>query len=170
MNASAVSHSRRALLKGRLHKSVPLRPPWSCPEERFVSLCSRCSDCVEACPEGILSKGEGGFPTIHFEKGECTFCSVCVEACATGALNRHETKPWFVKAQVYSDSCLSANKISCFSCADECAPRAIRFQLKSQGVLSPEVDLDSCNGCGACYKACPVSAIHITADGETCHA
>lgn len=30
------------------------RPPWAIEESQFLSLCSRCGDCFEACPNGLL--------------------------------------------------------------------------------------------------------------------
>ena len=36
---------------------------------------------------------------------------------------------------------------------------AIRFRLQLGGVAKPILDLESCNGCGACLSVCPTKAI-----------
>ncbi len=60
--------SRRGLLKGRIGRSRErVRPPWSRPGREFTSRCTRCSDCIEACPEKIIVVGDGGFPEVDFE-------------------------------------------------------------------------------------------------------
>ena len=38
---------------------------------------------------------------------------------------------------------------------------AIRFRLQLGGVAKPILDLESCNGCGACLRDCPTKAIKI---------
>ena len=38
---------------------------------------------------------------------------------------------------------------------DSCPMNAIRFRLQLGGVAKPILDLESCNGCGACLSVCP---------------
>ena len=49
-------------------------------------ICHNCYDhpCVEACPYGALSVGDGGVVTVDEEK--CTGCGRCVPACPYGAI------------------------------------------------------------------------------------
>lgn len=61
-------------------------PPWAAAYARFIDLCTRCGDCLRACPGGILVSGAGGFPNVGFGHGACTFCGDCVRACEAGAL------------------------------------------------------------------------------------
>jgi ferredoxin-type protein NapF len=35
------------------------------------------------------------------------------------------------------------------------------MQYRVGAIAIPVVDVDSCNGCGACYAPCPVNAIEI---------
>lgn len=142
-------------------REMPRRPPWALAEEEFIARCTRCSDCLSACPTGILEKGRGGFPRVNFAKGECTFCGDCVAACKPAALVRAEgAAPWRLAAQI-GVTCLAHQGVVCRSCGDRCEVRAIRFRLARGGVARPELDGASCTGCGACVAVCPVGAISM---------
>ncbi|MCV5491319.1 ferredoxin-type protein NapF, partial [Escherichia coli] len=55
--------ARRGLFRGRLRTAEPpVQLPWSVNWSTFVVDCTRCGDCLVACPEQILVNGEGGFP------------------------------------------------------------------------------------------------------------
>ena len=74
--ADGINLSRRGLLRGRLTTPKPgVQLPWSVSWDEFITDCTRCGDCLTACPEQILVKGDGGFPTVDFLRGECTFCA-----------------------------------------------------------------------------------------------
>lgn len=159
--------SRRHLLRGRLRGGPPpLRPPWSLAEERFIRTCTRCKDCLSACPEGIVVAGDGGFPQVDFSRGGCTFCGACDEACGPGAIQRPSSGPterltgWSQRARA-DESCLPVRGVQCRICEDACDPGAIRFPPRVGGHLLPHFDLDQCTGCGACVSVCPVKAISL---------
>jgi ferredoxin-type protein NapF len=154
---------RRSLFKGRLGTSKSVfRPPWETQTADFTDLCTRCGDCVQECPEGILVKGDGGFPEIDFKLGECTFCGDCASACETQALLRtsEEQSPWTYVAEV-KESCLAHQGVVCRTCSECCEARAITFKPEIGGVSKPLLDADVCNGCGACISGCPVGAIDM---------
>lgn len=159
--------SRLQFLRGDFRNGrAPMRPPWALDEATFTEVCTRCEDCRNACPEGIVGKGRGGFPTVSFERGECTFCGDCVKVCKSKALarvngNGAERAPWSITAEI-SSSCLSMRGITCRVCGDRCDARAIRFQLAVGGVANPRIDLAACNGCGACVSPCPVGAVEVS--------
>ncbi|MCL6416073.1 ferredoxin-type protein NapF [Aestuariirhabdus sp. Z084] len=171
--STAVDQSKRSLLRGkRSAVSFPVRPPWSQTEPQFIDLCSRCGDCLPNCETGILVKGDGGFPTVDFSRGECTFCQHCVSACKTGALSASITPPWQLKAQI-NPLCLTHQQVVCRSCADQCETRAIRFTPVSGEVAKPLITADLCTGCGACFDVCPTRAIQLTnttSQGDSLHA
>lgn len=149
--------TRRDLLRaGR--KMSGLRPPWAVAEEAFLDRCSRCGDCVGACPERILAVGDGGFPIIGFAHGACTFCGDCAAACKPGALARHDGRALPLLA-VTGAGCLSLQGTACRVCGEWCGEGAITFRLIIGGRAEPRVDGERCSGCGACVGRCPASAI-----------
>ncbi len=160
--------SRRQLLRGRLSaQPLPLRPPWALAEADFTASCSRCGDCVRACPGKIIRQGDGGFPEIDFRYGECSFCGDCVTACPTPALQRRESgaPPWRAVAAIL-DSCIARRGVTCQVCQEQCEARAIRFSPRAGRVPVPELDAGLCSGCGACVASCPVSAIAVSLDRD----
>ena len=157
---TTINTARRAFLRGRSADRDILGPrmPWAV--EGFAAVCERCSDCIEACEESVLKKGDGGYPSIDFELGGCTYCGACVEACTHKALDRSIDPPWQLKASIGA-GCLSAQGITCRSCGDACDSRAIRFRLELGGRAIPSLDNTLCNGCGSCIATCPTHVIQI---------
>ena len=160
--------SRRQFLRAdfRAQHSV-LRPPWALREDTFVESCTRCGDCVRACPQGILQTDAAGFPAVDFTRAACTFCAACVGACVTGALtlpslpSLPSSPPWQAKALV-NDNCLTQRGGFCEVCRDQCATRAIQFRPAVGQAPAPCISTQACNGCGACVSACPTSALRVT--------
>lgn len=149
--------SRRHLFMRRRTPALP-RMPWIIDEAAFTESCTRCNKCISACDPQIIVKGDGGFPIVDFNHGECTFCYRCAEVCPEGLFQPETEKPWKIKAKI-SKSCLAHHNIECRSCGDLCEVQAIRFRLQVGGVALPILDTDDCNGCGACLSVCPASAI-----------
>ena len=153
--------SRAAFLRGRINgDDAALRPPWAVAEPAFVELCTRCDACMEACPEKIIRRGRSGFPEISFRHGECSFCGDCAGACPTPALTQQEGRPWALTAQITA-GCLAAKGVVCRVCEEQCEPRAIHFTLAAGGRATPEIDAQTCTGCGGCMAPCPSQAIEI---------
>lgn len=160
MAETAHNSNRRAFLRGR---SAPdgsqVRLPWLV-TQRFEDDCTRCGECLSACPEGIIAPSDGGYPSIDFSKGECTFCGACADACPETLFDRRRGQAWRFKAAI-SDDCLARRQIMCRSCEDACAHGAIAFPLTSGRIPSPDIRSDRCTGCGACVSVCPENAIAI---------
>lgn len=157
-----VDLSRRSFFRGRPRPRTELRPPWALQENAFIDHCTRCNDCVKACPTQIIVIGDGGYPTVDFSLGECTFCGDCVSRCQPKALVRLEPEQaaWTYKATIGED-CLPRQGVECRVCGDFCDARAIRFPPRLGGSPLPEIDAETCTGCGACVAPCPVTAIGI---------
>ena len=171
---------RRQFLRGEFLQSLQsetvktqgfqgIRPPWAVEESAFVAGCSRCHDCITVCETQILVRGNGGFPEVNFSHGECTFCQKCVDVCKQSIFRPHLGEEaevaWQHKVEVQAN-CLAFNSVECRACEDNCETRAIRFKREIGGVAKPYLDLDNCNGCGACLSICPVSAVRILRDYE----
>lgn len=155
--------SRRQFLRGDLSgRKAPLRPPWALAEDAFLVACTRCDECVKACPENILVALRG-YPVVQFAQGACTFCGKCQAACTPRALQPVPgLPPWHLKAQV-ANACMAYRDVVCRSCGDACAEAAVRFSPRLGGAALPEVIADRCTGCGACVSVCPAGAITMTA-------
>lgn len=152
--------SRRRLLTRRRAAVLP-RLPWAIEETAFTDACTRCGQCLAACETQIIVQGDGGFPEVDFQRGECTFCYRCAEACPEPLFRAQTTTPWPMVAQIEA-GCLAHQRIECRSCGDACEPQAIRFRLQVGGVATPELDPALCTGCGGCVSVCPASAITMT--------
>lgn len=154
--------SRRRFLRGDFSgsRSAP-RPPLARAEAAFAAACTRCRDCVNACPQRILVLDGAGRPTVDFGRGECTFCGKCVEACTPRALERREGAPPWQRKALIEGACLAMANVVCRACGDACPERAIRFRPKPMAAAQPEVIGALCTGCGACVAPCPARAVRI---------
>lgn len=154
----AVSASRRALLRGyRQPLAIEFQPPWT--GDDFTDVCTRCGDCVAACPEQVLAPGDGGFPQVVFRGEGCTFCGECVDSCGEPVFDLGR-EPFQWRAEI-SNRCLALNDIHCQSCQDACEPGAIRFRPRLGKPPEPVVSSDICTGCFACAAVCPQDAISL---------
>lgn len=66
-----IDASRRGILTGRWRKaSNGIRPPWSGDESHFLTHCTRCDACINACENNILQRGAGGYPLWGVARGD----------------------------------------------------------------------------------------------------
>jgi ferredoxin-type protein NapF len=68
------------------------------------------------------------------------------------------------KARV-SLECFALRGIVCRSCAEHCAPQAIRFRLLPAGRSQPLIADERCDACGECLRICPARALALEAPG-----
>lgn len=110
-----------------------------------------------------MRRGSGGFPELDFRVNGCTFCGDCARACTPGAIAAEPLSAenaWRQKARI-APNCLALNGVMCSSCRDPCDVRAMRFRPALGGISKPQVNFESCTGCGACVGVCPVAALKI---------
>lgn len=155
-------NSRRNFLRGKFSpRKSALRPPWAIPEDAFLDACTRCGECIRACPSHVVVDRDAGYPSIDFSFGECTFCGDCVAACKSGALRQRDGQPpWTARAAIGED-CLAQQRVECRICGDLCAAGIIRFKPQLGGSSLPLLDHERCTGCGACVAVCPTQAIKV---------
>lgn len=139
-----------------------LRPPGAIPEARFVAACTRCRQCVEACPhEAItLASPQDGYPEgtpylPNVAAKPCQLCEdlPCVAACAEGALKpllREEVRMGV--AQVDPALCFAYQGQICDYCIDRCPFPDLAIAADERG--RPVVNPDRCVGCGLCAYIC----------------
>lgn len=152
--------SRRALLTGRVQPT----PRWPLPPgitAASLEACTGCSACVSVCPTHIVVMEEGR-PRLDFSKGECLFCGACADACPEPVFATRRP-PKFDHIVQISDSCLAMRGVACMTCRDACPSTAIRFRPRTGAPFLPEIQGESCTGCGACIAPCPVGAISVAA-------
>lgn len=159
----AAESGRRRFLAGSAPLSPPLLPPWARGPAAFDRACTRCGDCLSACPTHVLALRDG-IVQVDFDDAECTFCGACVDACRHDAFDvaaRAAGAPaWNLVARI-GPTCLARLAVVCQSCGDACEAHAIRFRPRAGAVPEPRVDAAACTGCGACVRVCPSTAIEV---------
>ncbi|HEY8346627.1 MAG TPA: 4Fe-4S dicluster domain-containing protein [Symbiobacteriaceae bacterium] len=146
-----------------------LRPPGAVPEPAFLLACTRCGECVSACPRGAIrllpaSAGAAmGTPYIDPAQRACDLCGRCMPVCPTGALVPI-ADPRQVRmgaAVIDPVRCWAYQGRICDLCYHRCplAEEALRMEGGK-----PVVIRDACTGCGLCAEVCvatpPAVQIH----------
>jgi len=142
-----------------------IRPPAAVPEDRFVSLCTGCGECLKVCPNyalqpTFLEAGLAGMftPRLVPRVGYCEqHCNLCWKVCPTSAIQAFsvEEKPRIQIGLAHIDRtrCLIwADDILCIVCNEVCSYNAVYLDEKKR----PYVDREKCTGCGICEYKCPV--------------
>lgn len=130
-------------------------------EASFLQRCTRCGDCVRACPHAsvhVYNPGTGpleGTPVMLPERRACHMCDgfPCAAACETSALVPPETPVWPLgTVQVDPARCIAFLGPECGACRDLCPPAAPALRMRRE---RPDIDANLCVGCGRCIEACP---------------
>ncbi len=134
---------------------VILRPPGAITEEDFLKACTRCGECVTACPYDTLKLAEPGdnkpIGTPFFEprKIPCEMCTEipCVPVCPSGALD-----------------------IKSVSTLDE-ESKKDKLDINKARMGAAIIDKKNCVAfwgiqCDLCYRACPLMDEAISIEYE----
>ena len=131
-----------------------LRPPGAVDESTFLERCTRCSDCIKACPPGaIVSDLSNGTPVIFANQVACELCEdfPCIAACATEALlpvaDYFEVR--MGTATVSHRVCTAAQ--GCHACVSKCPVEALSMDFRALRLV---VEQECCVGCGMCEQIC----------------
>ncbi len=143
-----------------------IRPPASVNPEEFYALCTRCGNCIKACPTKILKQdtrlGLGILtPVVIFDHAYCLeTCNACSVVCPSGAITlfsvNAKSQLTMGKAEVNTTDCLLSHQTECDRCIQVCSYKAIIIKGKDkESLILPEVESAKCVGCGACKIVCP---------------
>jgi ferredoxin-type protein NapF len=155
-----------------------IRPPGSLPEERFVSACTGCGECLKVCPNNALQSTflEAGLAGLYTPRlvpriGYCEeFCNFCGRVCPTEAIQpitlEEKRLIQMGVAHINKTRCIAwdTDKI-CLVCNEQCSYQAIIGDDKKRPIVKEE----KCTGCGICENKCPVegeAAIVVNSSGE----
>lgn len=131
-----------------------LRPPGAVEEELFLDRCTKCGDCLPACPYGSIKKDQAnGYPVLFANESACYLCDdfPCIAACETEALLPVEdrTEVRMGMAVVSRTDCMGDQ--GCRFCLAKCPVGALSVDFID---AYPVVDQEKCVGCGVCEQVC----------------
>ena len=137
-----------------------IRPPGALAEVEFRVRCTKCDDCVRACPVAAIKIDHsdiegGGYPYIDMNVQPCELCdgTPCMTACPSGALQWTPLEQIDIGTAYCNDQlCLRYNGEECTMCVDHCPVGTRALEVKDGWVVVHE---DGCTGCGVCQNNCP---------------
>ena len=149
-----------------------LHPPGTT-EERLLSECVRCGECIKVCPTGVIQPGLSSpierlwAPVMSMRKGYCDYsCNSCGKVCPTGAISEltleRKRETVIGVARIDRHRCIPwAEGRECIVCEEMCPVPGKAIGLRGggrgrEGVQRPVVNEDLCIGCGICEYQCPV--------------
>ena len=154
-----VARELRNRVGGRTTQGI--RPPYALGEADFLQACTRCGQCIDACPHGVIFLLADETPALDLLHKGCRLCQdwPCVAACEPGALRLPETGedlepglPRLARATINTAACLPYSGPECGACAASCpVPGALVWHG-----TKPGIDADKCCGCGLCREDCIV--------------
>ncbi len=153
-----------------------IRPPYALEELEFLLTCTRCGECISACPHQVIFplKARLGAkvvntPALDLLNKACHLCAdwPCVKACEPKALliddveeDDEITLPLLAKAMINTADCLPYSGPECGACYGSCPlPDTLIWEMEK-----PRINQSTCVGCGLCREACIVEpkAVLIT--------
>ena len=116
--------------------------------------------CENVCPTGAIKVFN---KKANVDEKKCAACLKCLDVCEPKALTdtNANDSPWLLKASILP-ACLSLNAVVCRSCGEACEERSISFKLEPGGIARPQLDIETCTGCGECFAVCPVKSVEIS--------
>ncbi|MCK7515660.1 MAG: 4Fe-4S binding protein [Desulfobacterales bacterium] len=127
-------------------------------------LCDYCGLCVSLCPEEAIKvegepleapaepKFEG---KIEIDQDLCIGCGRCAQVCPYQAMDIK--KPFQGEIKLVEKNLVRCDPLGCQACFNVCPAKC--WYVDERGKAAPVKD--QCIFCGACEKACPVSAIEV---------
>lgn len=146
-----------------------IRPPFALDELEFLLTCTRCGDCVDACPHDVvfqlganLGADVVGTPALDLINKACRLCQdwPCVQACEPKALSKPDELqddmsplPLLANCSIEVTTCLPYLGPECGACEQSCPVEGALVWNNAK----PSIDIKLCVGCGLCRIACVLS-------------
>ena len=160
--------------QAKAKEGVALRPPGALPENEFLAACTRCGQCVQACPydmlhlASLIAPMEAGTPYFVARDKPCEMCPdiPCMNACPSGALSEElkniNDARMGLAVLLDHETCLNWQGLRCDVCYRVCPLIGKAITLENvhndrtgiHAKLIPTVHSDACTGCGKCEQAC----------------
>jgi ferredoxin-type protein NapG len=146
----------------KITKRVPvLRPPGAISEKAFLQACTRCEECIHACPKDAIQRAPKKFgflihntPYIDAMRTPCVMCTElpCISACPDGALLpvQELTDVSMGYAILDKKKCQAYGETFCQQCVIDCPVPGAIHQVNDK----PIIDKNICTGCGVCMRSC----------------
>lgn len=134
------------------------RPPGAVAEADFLARCTRCGECLQACPHQAIVlaparlRTVAGTPVIDAVVAPCRMCddTPCAQVCEPYVLS-FEAPLTMGTARLERLDCLAWQGAECSDCVEHCpVPGALTLEDGR-----PEVHRQTCTGCGVCLHVCP---------------
>lgn len=150
-----IDASRRGILTGRWRKaSNGIRPPWSGDESHFLTHCTRCDACINACENNILQRARVAIRVLISKITSAASVTPARRLAPESLFSPRHTRAWDLLFTI-GEACLAYQTVECRRCQDSCEPMAIIFRPTLSGIYQPQLNSQLCNGCGACAASCP---------------
>ncbi len=146
-------------------RTIPVfRPPGAVEESQFLAGCTRCGDCITACPyqairlapatDSMIASRQRivGTPIVDADVQACLMCEdfPCIAACQPGVLSP-TNPPIMGTAFITAQLCLAYQQTPCSVCSQHCPVEDVIRVDDGK----PAITQDNCTGCGVCRQVCP---------------
>ncbi len=171
--AETVENARKSLAEGRGRGARPrpsawtVHPPGALESRAFLESCTKCDDCLRACPAWSIRRAredeaDPGYPVLEPGVRPCAMCAdplPCAAACEAGALRPVSRGSLDLGlARLEADRCLVIRGEACRLCVSWCPAGEEAIYMTGAGPMIVEA---GCTGCGVCVAACPAGAISL---------
>lgn len=151
-----------------------IRPPYAVAELEFLLYCTRCGECIDACPYHVIFPLPArvgaqvvGTPAMDILNKGCHLCEdwPCVNICKPEALKlpapiplvdqqTEDTElmppPRMAMASINAEYCLPYQGPECGACNGSCPVSSALCWEQERPSINPHY----CTGCGMCREAC----------------
>lgn len=133
-----------------------IRPPFAIDELDFILACTRCSDCVDACPHEVifslsarLGAKFAGTPALDLLNKGCHLCEdwPCVTVCKANALRLPIDDD-----NTTTDDKTTINELEETGKSNQPTPPRLAKVTINEGACLPYSGPE----CGACFSCCPI--------------